>query len=56
VRGNTSLPIFVSAKITRTSIYNILNIKPDGIVVGKSILDADDPTEEAKFFYDLSNK
>ena len=56
VRGNTSLPIFVSAKITRTSIYNILNIKPDGIVVGKSILDADNPTEEAKFFYDLSNK
>jgi 3-hexulose-6-phosphate synthase len=56
VRGNTSLPIFVSAKITRTSIYNILNIKPDGIVVGKSILDSDDPTEEAKFFYDLSNK
>lgn len=56
VRGNTSLPIYVSAKITRTSIYNILNIKPDGIVVGKSILDSDDPTEEAKFFYDLSNK
>lgn len=53
VRGNTSLPIFVSAKINRTTIFNILNIKPDGIVVGKSIFDADDPKEEAAFFADL---
>jgi len=53
VRGNTPLPIFVSAKINRTTIFNILNIKPDGIVVGKSITDADDPKEEAAFFYDL---
>jgi 3-hexulose-6-phosphate synthase len=56
VRGNTPLPIFVSAKINRSSIFNILNIKPDGIVVGKSIIDADDPTLEAQFFYDLANK
>ncbi len=56
VRGNTTLPIFVSAKINRTTVFNILNIKPDGIVVGKSIIDAEDPTEEAKFFYNLSNE
>lgn len=56
VRGNSPLPIFISAKITRTSIYNILNIKPDGIIVGKSITDADDPVQEAQFFYDLCNK
>jgi len=51
--GNTPLPIFVSAKINRNTIFNILNIKPDGIIVGKSIIDAEDPTDEAKFFYDL---
>ena len=56
VRGNSPLPIFVSAKINRSTIFNIMNIKPDGIVVGKSIIDADNPTEEAQFFYELSNK
>ena len=56
VRGNTQLPIFVSAKINRTTIFNIINIKPDGIVVGKSIIDADNPFEEAKYFYDLSSQ
>lgn len=56
VRGNTQLPIFVSAKINRSTIFNILNIKPDGIVVGKSIIDADDPEQEAAFFYDLCNR
>ena len=56
VRGNTPLPIFVSAKINRSTIFNILNIKPDGIIVGKSIIDADDPAQEAQFFYDLANK
>jgi 3-hexulose-6-phosphate synthase len=56
VRGNTPLPIFISAKITRTSIYTILNIKPDGIVIGKSIIDSDEPTKEAQFFYELLNK
>lgn len=56
VRGNSPLPIYISAKITRTSVYNILNIKPDGIVVGKSILDSDEPTQEARFFYELCNK
>lgn len=56
VRGNTTLPIFVSAKINRSTIFNIINIKPDGIIVGKSIIDADNPSEEAKFFYDLCDK
>lgn len=55
-RGNTTLPIFVSAKITRTSIFTILNIKPDGIIIGKSIIDADDPAQEAEFFYNLCHK
>ena len=56
VRGNTTLPIFVSAKINRTTIFNIINIKPDGIVIGKSIIDADDPAQEAQYFYDLCSQ
>lgn len=56
VRGNSPLPIFVSAKINRSTIFNILNIKPDGIIVGKSIIDSDNPSQEAQFFYELSNK
>lgn len=55
-RGNTTLPIFVSAKINRQTIFNILNIKPDGVVVGKSITDSDNPAQEAEFFYSLCNK
>lgn len=56
VRGNTTLPIFVSAKINRTTIFNILNIKPDGIIIGKNIIDADDPAQEARYFYDLCSQ
>ena len=52
VRGNSDLPIFVSAKINRESIDKILEIKPDGVVIGKAICESDDPTGEAQFFYD----
>lgn len=55
VRGNTTLPIFVSAKITRETIDQILTIKPDGIIIGKAIMDSSDPAAEAKFFYDKCN-
>jgi 3-hexulose-6-phosphate synthase len=52
VRGNSSLPIFVSAKINRETVDQIIALKPDGIVVGKAIMESDDPAAEAKFFYD----
>lgn len=51
VRGNTTLPIFVSAKIDRDTIDQILAIKPNGIVVGKAIMESNDPAAEAQFFY-----
>ena len=50
------MPIFVSAKITRNTIHEVMNIKPDGLVIGKSITDTDNPAEEAKFFYELISK
>lgn len=53
VRGNTNLPIFISAKITRETVDNILQIKPDGIIIGRAIVQAQNPVEEAKFFYEL---
>ncbi len=52
VRGNTTLPIFVSGKIARTIIDKIMEIKPDGIIIGKSIIDATDPVDEVKFYHD----
>lgn len=56
VRGNTNLPIFISAKITRSTILTITSIKPDGIIVGKSIIDADSPEQEAAFYKQLCSE
>ena len=56
VQGNTDLPIFISAKINRENIDKILDMKPQGIVVGKSITEAKDPEKEAKFFYNVCCK
>lgn len=50
VRGNTTLPIFISGKISRDVIDKILAIKPDGIVIGKSIIEAENPAAEAEFY------
>lgn len=52
IRGNTDLPIYVSAKITRDSLDQILNIKPDGIIIGSAIVSSDNPVEEAQYFCD----
>ena len=54
IRGNTDLPIFVSSFIKRDNIEEILRINPDGIILGRTIIEAVDPKEEAKFFYDIT--
>jgi len=56
VKGNTALPVFISAKIDRHNVHKIIEMKPYGIIVGKSVTDADDPIEEAKFYYNLCKK
>lgn len=56
LRGNTSLPIFVSGRITRDVLDKILAIKPDGIIVGKTITDAENPASEAEYFYQKINE
>jgi len=53
VKGNTDLPVFVSGKIKRDTVEKVLKLKPDGIIVDRSITLAEDPAAEAQFFYDL---
>ena len=53
LRGNTDLPIFMSGRITRDNIQDILRVKPDGIVLGRTILEAEDPEAEAKYFSEM---
>jgi|SaaInlLV_10m_DNA_2_1039722.scaffolds.fasta_scaffold00141_30 3-hexulose-6-phosphate synthase len=50
IRGNTTLPIFVSGKINKETIEKVLILKPDGIIIGEAITKASDPAEAAKFF------
>ena len=54
IRGNTDLPIFISTRIKRDNIEDIIRVNPDGIILGRTITEADDPKEEAKFFYEIT--
>jgi 3-keto-L-gulonate-6-phosphate decarboxylase len=56
LKGNTNLPIFISSKIGRENIDQMMALNPDGIVIGKAITEHADPLSEAQFFYDLCKK
>lgn len=56
VKGNSSVPVFISAKIHRETIDQILLLKPDGIVIGRGITAAENPSAEAQFYHELCNK
>jgi len=56
VKGNTSLPIFISAKINHDNIDKIVALKPDTIIVGVSITEAQDSAAEAQYFAELVKK
>lgn len=56
IKGNSSLPIFVSAKINRENVDKIVALSPDGIIVGLAITDAEDSAQEAQYFADLLGK
>jgi 3-keto-L-gulonate-6-phosphate decarboxylase len=56
VKGNTDLPIFVSGKISQDSIEEVLNVRPSGIIIGKSIIEAENPEVEIKYYHDLCSK
>lgn len=53
IRGNSSLPIYVSAKIRRDTIAMVIDARPDGIVIGKGIVEAESPETEARHFKEL---
>ena len=53
VKGNTELPIFISGRINKTTIKEMIKLKPSGIVIGEAITKASDPEAEAKFFKEL---
>ncbi len=50
VRGNTKLPLYIAAHITRKTVDQLSKIKPDGLIIGSAIVNAENPGEEAKFF------
>jgi 3-hexulose-6-phosphate synthase len=52
IRGNTNLPIFITGKINRDNLEEVLSLQPDGVIIGSSIVKAEDPAQEAKFFYE----
>lgn len=52
VKGNTNLPVFISANITRANLEAIQALKPAGIIVGTSITEAENPREEAHYYYE----
>jgi len=53
IRGNTDLPIYISAKIKRENVEHVISHKPAGLVIGTSIMTAENPATEAEFFYNL---
>jgi len=53
LKGNTTLPIFVSAKINRSNIDKIVALRPDTIIIGQTIIGAENSATEAQYFYDL---
>lgn len=50
VRGNTTLPIFVTAQVTRENIAEFLSIGATGIIIGNTITKASNAQEEAAYF------
>jgi 3-hexulose-6-phosphate synthase len=56
LKGNTNVPIFISSKIGRENIDQMIALNPDGIVIGKAITEHADPLTEAQFFYDKCKK
>lgn len=50
VRGNTTLPIFVSAAASRETIHELVHLSPAGIILSKEISGAENPSEEIAFY------
>jgi len=53
VQGNATLPIYITTRVTRENIENVIKTNPAGIIVGRAITQAEDPKAEAAHFYGL---
>ncbi|MBU4269569.1 orotidine 5'-phosphate decarboxylase [Candidatus Dependentiae bacterium] len=56
VKGNTDTPIFIEGGINKNSINKILELKPDGIIIGAAITHSGDPAKDAEFFKNILKK
>lgn len=56
IRGNSDLPIHISARVTRDTIDQIIALKPEGVVVDKAILENENILAEAQFFHEKCKK
>jgi len=56
VYGNTELPVYVSARITRNTIQDVFQVSPSGVVISDAIMHAENPVEEAAFFSHLIHR
>jgi len=53
VKGNTSLPIFIAAPVSRQNIGELLSVSATGIIIGNPITQSKNPREEAAYFSEL---
>ncbi len=53
IQGNTQLPLYITDKINRENVQQILSLKPQGIAIGSAIAKADNPHLEAQYFKSL---
>ena len=56
VRGNTQLPIYIAANFDRETIQRVILLKPNGIVISRSITEHETPAQEAEYIYNLIKK
>lgn len=52
IADNTRLPIFVSGKIDETSLEQVMNLKPFGVIIGSAITKEENAVEKARMFYE----
>lgn len=53
IQANTKIPIFITGRIDRHNIQQIINLKTQGIAIGSAIIKSDNPQQEAQYFKSL---
>lgn len=53
VKENTKLPLFVTGKIDEANFEQILDLKPQGIIIGSAITKSENPAKLASYFKSL---